>query len=456
MPTAYIRSRIASGANKMDFSRYRRILTLAAPIIGGMASQNLLNLVDTAMVGHLGAPALAATGIGGFTNFLAISLILGLSSGVQAIASRRLGEGKTEFAAQPLHGGILIAVGFGLPLTLLLAWLAPYFFPYLNADPEVIALGVPYLQVRLIAGCMVGVNFSFRGFWNGVQRSSIYMTTLVVMHITNIFLNWVFIYGNLGAPAYGVFGSGLATSIAVTFGTLLYAALSLRDAREFGFLRVRPTLESLRILIRQSVPSGLQQLFFSAGLTALFWIIGKVGTHELAAANVLTNLMLVAFLPGLGLGLGGASLVGAALGRGDAADAKRWGWDVALTGAVLLGLIGLPMVLIPELLLTVFINDADALALAVGPLRLAGLAMAFEGVSFALMNCLLGAGDSRRVMILSISLQWGLFLPAAYVAGPLLGAGLTGIWVINLAYRMLLALSFYVAWRGGRWSKISV
>jgi multidrug resistance protein, MATE family len=107
-------------------------------------------------------------------------------------------------------------------------------------------------------------------------------------------------------------------------------------------------------------------------------------------------------------------------------------------------------------LLAVFINDASALALAVDPLRLAGLAMAVEGVSFALMNCLLGAGDSRRVMIVSISLQWGLFLPAAYVAGPLLGAGLLGIWLINLAYRVLLALSFYVAWRGGRWSKISL
>jgi Na+-driven multidrug efflux pump len=71
--------------------RRRAILALALPIIGGMASQNVLNLVDTAMVGLLGAPALAAVGMGSFANFMATAFIMGLSAGVQALAARRLG-----------------------------------------------------------------------------------------------------------------------------------------------------------------------------------------------------------------------------------------------------------------------------------------------------------------------------------------------------------------------------
>ena len=83
----------------MDLDRSKRIMALALPIIGGMVSQNVLNLVDTAMVGHLGDAALAAVGFGGFATFMATAFITGLSSGVQAMASRRLGEGREDVMA---------------------------------------------------------------------------------------------------------------------------------------------------------------------------------------------------------------------------------------------------------------------------------------------------------------------------------------------------------------------
>ena len=129
--------------------RRRRILALALPIIGGMVSQNLLNLVDTAMVGALGDSALAATGVGGFAFFMAIATMMGLSAAVQAMAARRIGEGRADEAAAPLNGALLLALGFGVPLTAALVWATPWFFPLLNSDPAVYEQGVPYLQYRL-------------------------------------------------------------------------------------------------------------------------------------------------------------------------------------------------------------------------------------------------------------------------------------------------------------------
>ena len=92
------------------------ILALALPIIGGMVSQNVLNLVDTAMVGTLGPSALAAVGMGSFANFMAMAFIMGLSAGVQAIAARRLGEGRASETASPLNAGLLIAFVVANPL----------------------------------------------------------------------------------------------------------------------------------------------------------------------------------------------------------------------------------------------------------------------------------------------------------------------------------------------------
>ncbi len=208
---------------QLSASRYKTIWVLALPIMGGMVSQNILNLVDTAMVGRVGPSALAAVGIASFTNFMAIAIVLGFGTGVQAIASRRLGEGRENETAIPLNGGLFLALVMGLPLTVLLYFAAPYGFPLLVDDPLVVEDGVPYLQARILGTVAISMNYAFRGFWNGISMSMVYMRTLVIMHAINIFLNWVLIFGNLGAPALGAEGAGIATTISIYIGAPLYA-----------------------------------------------------------------------------------------------------------------------------------------------------------------------------------------------------------------------------------------
>ena len=434
--------------------RLRRILGLALPIIGGMVSQNILNLVDTAMVGTIGDAALAAVGLGGFATFMCMALLLGVSTGVQVMAARRKGQGRRRETAWPLNAGLLLVLVVAPPLSVLLFILVPAAYPHLNGDPAVIAEGVPYLQARVLAILFVSMNFAFRGYWNAVDLSRYYMGTLVVMHSTNIFLNWVLIFGNLGAPELGTLGAGIASAVSTAVGTSIYVWLGLRHARRQGFLRRLPPATDIRRLVGLSVPSGIQQFFFSAGFLATFWVIGQVGTAELAAASVLLNVTLVAILPGLGLGLAAATLVGQALGRQDVDDASRWGWDVSRVGMIGLTVLGAPMWLVPDLILQVFIHDPATLDIARTPMRLVGLAMAFEALGLIIMHALLGAGDARRVMAVSIVAQWFIFLPAAYFMGPVLGFGLTVIWLLQVTYRAVQTLVFCAFWHGRRWSKI--
>jgi MATE family multidrug resistance protein len=241
---------------------------MALPIIGGMVSQNVLNLVDTAMVGSLGDEALAAVGLGGFALFMATSFITGMSAGVQAMAARRRGEGRDSETAVPLNGGLLLALGLAVPWTLILLAAVPLLFPLLSDDAAVAASGAGYLQIRLLGVAAVGMNFAYRGYWNAVDRSSFYMRTLLVMHCANIFGNWVFIYGNLGAPALGVRGAALASMLSVYLGSASYFLLAWRHARPAGFLAGLPSTETLRTMLTVSVPAGIQQFSFAAGMTA--------------------------------------------------------------------------------------------------------------------------------------------------------------------------------------------
>ncbi|MFW5920675.1 MAG: MATE family efflux transporter [Polyangiales bacterium] len=436
--------------------RLRRILGLALPIIGGMVSQNVLNLVDTAMVGTLGDEALAAVGFGSFLNFLTSAFVLGLGTGVQAMASRRVGEGAHGETAIPLNGGLVLAVAIAVPWSALLVWLTPSFYPYLNDDPGVVAAGIPYLQARLFGMAALGMNFAFRGYWNATDRSALYMRTIVVMHVVNIALNWVLIFGKLGAPELGATGAGVASAIAMWVGTLMYFGLGLRHAREAGFLRGIPTRASVATMLRVSAPTGVQQMFFAAGMTIFFWIVGLIGTPQLAATQVVVQLLLVGMLPALGFGLAAASLVGQALGRGHPEDAKLWGWQVARVAFVVVLCIAAPAMIAPELFLRGFIHDTETLAIAITPMRLVAALLPLDAVGMVLMHGLMGAGDTRRTMIVSVGLQWVLFLPASYVLGPTLGFGLVAIWAANVIYRQIQGAIFAVLWHKGAWTDVEI
>ena len=315
--------------------------------------------------------------------------------------------------------------------------------------------GIPYLRWRVVAIAVVGCNFAFRGYWNAVDLSRLYMGTLIVMHATNIFLNWVFIFGNLGAPALGTAGAGLASAASTAVGFGIYVVLGLRHARPNGFLHGLPRAENIMRLITLSLPTAIQQFFFSAGFVVLFWIIGQVGTREMAGASVLVNLFLVALLPGLGLGLAASTLVGQALGRGEPDDAAQWGWDVAKVAAVLMGVLGLPLIVLPDPILGIFIRDPATVDVARLPARFMGVTMALEalGSKELVTRAYL---EASVLTLVSVGVQWLVFLPLAYVVGPVLGFGLTALWLLQGSYRGLQAGIFFSFWRRGAWARIQV
>ena len=114
------------------------------------------------------------------------------------------------------------------------------------------------------------------------------------------------------------------------------------------------------------------------------------------------------------------------------------------------------MVIVPELLLSVFIHEPETMQLAIWPLRLIGLFIAFDGVGMILMNALFGVGASKAVMQVSMLMQWCVFLPLAWLIGPVWGGGLMAIWLLQVAYRAIQVGIFGHIWRKGNWQSIKV
>jgi MATE family multidrug resistance protein len=436
----------------------RRILGLGLPIFGGMASGALLTLVDTALVGQLGYRELAAVGLGSMAAWIYLGFFAGFTVAVQAIVSRRVGEGAPASEYGVGLNAALILIAIGAPASaLLLWWYTPVLFALLNDDPEVLRHGVPYLRWLIAQAPFMGAVYAFNGFWNGVSRSHLYVPALVAMHVANVLLAWGLIFGNFGLPARGAEGAGLATFCASLFGFAIYCVLGWRYGRPLGFLRVRPRRADVAAVLRLAVPVGMQQLLDTLALTLMYRIVGMIGTVELAAYAVLINIVGFVGLPAFALGTAGATLVGESLGARDVEAAARWARDVLLVGACALALLGVPFWLAPDLVLQIFLTDPAALDAARLPMRILGLMIVVNGAGYMLAAMLNGAGDVRRVTWVNMLTQWFWLLPGAWLLGPTLGFGLLGVWCMHqFGFRALQSAIYVLLWRRRGWASVRI
>ncbi len=434
--------------------RTKHIFSLTLPILGGMLSQNILNLVDAAMVGSLGTAALGGVGIAGFVNFLSTAFFIGLATGVQSLVARNIGAGREDKAAFPLNGGLILNLLLAVPLSIILIYFSHHIMSWLVADKEVVAQSSPYLSARLAGMLALASNFAFRGYWTSIGKPGVYMRTLLVMHALNILLNYLLIFGKAGFPALGTYGAGLGTTISLYFGTLYYIYYAFKHTRKFGFAHGLPSRQAFISLFKISMPAALQQLFFAAGFTALFWIIAKISTAALAGANAIISLTLIAILPCIAFGITANTLVSKSMGEEKPDEAYHWGWDVSKVAFIFVLAIGLPMLFFPDFFLGWFLHDEIALDVSRIPLQLVGFGIALDAIALVLMNALQGAGAAKQTMVVGIVMQWGFFLPVAYLLGPVYGMSLTAIWLAQMVYRFIQMIWFIILWNRRHWQSL--
>ncbi len=425
--------------------------------MGGSVSGVVLGLIDTAMVGTLGNAALGAVGFSSFAAFIFLGLFYGFSIAVQATVSRRKGEGNLAACGSYLSAASLLIVISAIPLSALMYFLVPYIYPLINDDPEVISIGVAYIRWLILQAVFVGFISANSGFWNGLGQSKIYLPSLILMHLSNILFNYIFIFGKFGAPEMGAEGAGFATALSAVVGSFLFLGLGLKHGKPYGYLRQKPGLTESRNVLRLAIPAGLQQLLDTLALTTTYSIVGMIGTMELACYSVLINFINLVGLPAWGLGTAGATLVGHSLGEKDIDSAKQWAIDVIKIGVVGMFFLGMPFWLFPDQLLSLWIHDEATRALAIWPTRILGIMITFNGMGYMLAMMLNGAGDVKKVTWINLVTQWCLLVPGAYFLGIYAGFGLLGVWCLHqFGYRAGHVLIFGFFWRRGDWTRIAI
>ena len=439
----------------------RTVLRISSPAVAGLSAQMVVSVVDTAMVGRLDntSVVLAAMGLGMLATWAITSVFSSMATGTQVLVARRTGETDYAGAGSVLNNSLLLAlvlgVVFGLP---------GYFFSYniidfFSSDHAVAVAGTGYMQWRFIGLLFFLFVVSYRGFFNGIGDTQVFMYSAIIINVTNIVLNYVLIFGAFGLRPMGLTGAGASNAISNVVGCVFFlGATFLRryrtQYRYYAHLRLRGDI--LRQIVRISVPVSFQNILILLGFLVFVSITGLIGTSQQAASQVVITALFMSFLPCFGFGVGAQTLVGQSLGNGRRQMARRYGMEAARLATYFTIALGAVFMLVPDLVIILITTNREVTDIARPILRIAGAAQIFYASGIVLAHALQAAGALVYVMLIEVLTHWVVFLPLCYLLGVRLGFGLPGAWFALPMYIISYSLLIYRKYRSDSWLTIAV
>lgn len=413
------------------YSESRITLNLALPLIAGQVNQMLISLADTLMLGRIGTVPLAASTFANTFLHLPYMIGIGMATAVAVKVSQARGANQPQLARSALRHGLFLGIAAGF-LTMVLGWIILPFLPWFRQEPEVIAAAPVYLH--LVAASMVpgiatlvikchadGMNRPWPAYW--------VMTGGVVL---NIFLNWILIYGNWGAPRLELEGAGLATLLArgLTFVALIVLCIRIPSFK--GWIPFRwwrwPVWKEVRELLGIGLPVSLQLLAEVSAFVAATFIIGTLGADSLAAHQVAISVSATIFMVPLGLSQAITVRIGESYGAGQC-DRLRpivvGGWLLVL-GFTLIS--AQAFIYFNHTIASGFLVESESIELAASLLLVAAAFQLSDAVQIASSGALRGLNDVRTPAWIAFLAYWIVSLPIGWWFTFHLGVGVAGMW----------------------------
>ncbi|EQA44166.1 MATE efflux family protein [Leptospira broomii serovar Hurstbridge str. 5399] len=441
------------------FSRLNTsILFLAVPVVLAMISQTVVWSTDSIMVGYLGKEALAAIGMGGISYYTLVAFLIGFSMGIQIIVARRFGEGRSNEIGKIGITTLYLSLFLGVIITVLGPFISSPLMALIGADKAVSLLGESYLTYRFLGSGFYFIGFCFRGFMDGLGFTKAGFVSMAVTTLSNILLNWIFIYGNCGVPAMGIAGAGLASSLAGLVGLLVFPFFLFKYKANRYFLGIRPipTWTHLLEIIRVGVPPGLEEGFVNVAFMIFVKFQGMISIVSVAASNILFSTLSMAFLPGYAFGVAATTLLGQAMGARKYKLAYHAAFRSAFFSAHVMGLVGLAFIIFGRNILNVYTQDMELIEECYPALVLLGVIQIGDAYHMVIGAALRGAGLQAHVFRIYMLVTYLIMLPCAYLFGIYFKGGTLGIWAAIFIWIATLSGTFVLEFRRKKWVKGTV
>ena len=443
---------------RRNFSRHTLIelLQLALPMVVSQGTFAVMIFTDRYFMSQIDPTHMAAALGGGVASFFSFCFFVGLFSYANALAAQYLGAGEKDKCPKVVTQGIVMVL-MSAPFLTLITFLVAGVFEAMEHAPAQVALERTYYLI-LMSGVLVTLaKTCISSYFAGIGRTYVVMICDVFGLLINVPLCYIMVFGKLGFPAMGIVGAGVSTVVASLLALLLFIAFYFRrEHREsFSVMRsFRLDMKILRRFWRLGFPSGLEMFLNVAAFNLFLLMFQSYGIAEGAGAAIVFNWDILSFVPMIGLHLGIISLIGRFVGARDLARANEVmvaGFVIGLAYSALLAILYItfryPLVEVfaPPSGDFTAIRELSAFMM----IGLSSYVMA-DAVILVSSGILRGAGDTRWLMVASVSLHWAMlvaqfFIIRVFELSPKVS------WLAFVAMILAIALVYALRLKSGRW-----
>ncbi len=411
---------------------------------------------DRLFMSYIDAAHIAAALGGGVAAFFCFSLFMGLITYGNALVAQYYGAGNLAKCSLVTTQGVIIALGSS-PALLVMAYFGSSAFDVMGHDPAQVPLEQIYFQILMAGSVFTLIKACLASYFSGIGRTRVVMVSDVLGALLNIPLSWLLIFGKFGLPEMGIAGAALGTVIATVFtiGIYLLFYLSGSHQRQFhvadSWRLDRPIM---RRYLRLGMPSGLETFMNVSSFNLFLLLFQSYGVVQGAAIAIVFNWDMLSFIPMIGFSIGVMSLIGRFVGAGNMAQANQVISSGFIAALGYSGVLAILFLVFRESLVGIFetqdANFAEIRDLA--SYMMVGLVtyMLADATILIAGGALRGAGDTRWIMVTSITVHW-LMLLAQYFVIVVYGYGPRVSWWIFVAMLIILALLYLGRLFGSAW-----
>ena len=433
---------------------HQKILKLSIPAAINSLLDMLQVITDLIMVGRISAFAVAAVGLGLQSLMFVFAILTLLHVGTSALLSRFAGAGYKKRAATGLSTLLQFAFYLSLPMMLLWYFLASHVYVWFGTAPQVVALGEDYVQMLTWMLPFVFVKLVFVTALNASGDMKTPMYIKIVSIVLNVFLNYLFIFGNLGFPELGVMGAAVGTVIVNILELCVYLVLYLR--RKMVYVPVWHYSKSLlRRALKVGVPASFERSLTFGSFMLFTVIIAHYGTAVLAGYQIGLRVEGLAFMPGIGFTIAAMALMGQGLGAKKPMQARE---DVLLVLKYTVGfmfILSFFMVFMPEKIVWIFTDDTQTIKEASLYLRIVGVSQIPLAFNFVLSGALRGAGDTKRTLKINLISLWFVRIIPAFLLSWYF-ENILFVYLAMISDTLVKAIWLWITFDKGEWQKIKV
>ena len=436
----------------------REVAVLAVPFVLTQISFATMGLVDAAIVGRVGASELAAVGLAGSWIWTLSSFFIGASSVVQTFVAQHPGAGEARACGSWAWQGLGSTVPLALATAALLYLAAEPIVALIAPSPSIGPLATDYLEARSFGVVGLTAAIAMASFFRGIGDARTPLVASLIANGVNAILCYALVYGRFGLPALGVYGAGLATSIAEWLYFALVAIAFLRPMvrNRYATAWIWPERGPVVRLWRIGLPVGGQWVIEMLAYSIFTTLIARMGDASMAASHAFGQLASLSFMQAAGISSATATLVGRYIGAGQPERAAQRFRSSLVLGGGAGAAIALAFVFAPEALVGIFSSDPEVVALGIQLLAIGAFYQLFDALSVLSDGALRGAGDTRWPFVVRCLASWLIFLPAAWLLAYHFELGLTGAWIGGVFSSATLAIVLYRRFESGAWRAIRI